>query len=694
MSVRFSPVHWPFAALLVLAGLTLALLVPRRLTAGQDKSCTQSCPVCPSSQKDAAEEMVRRSYPVGDLVIPVCGAREDVCQASCPGMPNSDTTEARLISLITSGVAPETWCAKGGKGTIDYTPVTMTLIVSQTTAVHKQVGDLLTALRKEQDVQVALEFRFVCVDEDGFGGLGLDPKESKEFKSAGACDKHLRVNFLNDAQMVGMLKGTRGNCCCNVMQAPKITLFNGQCSNLEMVDRKHFVTAVKVSAGEHDAFITPEIEEVPVGVRLSARPTVSADRRFVNVSLTAELSACEEADVELTPVALSVKDPENDEAKPAAFTQFIQRLHVSRLNMDGCVVIPDGVTAVVSGLKRDRVERTEVGVPVLSDIPYLNRLFTNVGVRRGKECVLMMVTPRIIVTEEEEGKKTGCHTYGDLEDPCCPECCDHAECKDAAKKGVKSACCEADAKCCDEPTTCAACPTCQAEKLVEKYHQACAEGRTAEATQFAVKALAVDPACFHVGEKCKERNTAPEKNASEKEECPAPTKVSQLCATWQPEVCWTPDPTRNGALQPTLTGHLWLFGEEIGCPLVGDGSLSVSLFEGEPAADDKVDPLQVWQFDAASLKKYLKKDMLGWGYALKLPWSTRCLELTRVQLRVCYHPLDGTKIGLSLNQTTALTLEQPKGKLTASPAKCTSQEREERAKDKPPSSPYSRSKDD
>jgi hypothetical protein len=279
MSVRFSPVHWPFAALVVLAGLTLALLVPRRLPAGQDKSCTQSCPVCPSSQKDAAEEMVRRSYPVGDLVIPVCGACEQGCQATCPGMPSSDTTEARLISLITNGVAPESWCAKGGKGTIDYTPLTMTLVVSQTSAVQKQVGNLLTALRKEQDVQVALEIRFVCVDEEGFARLGLDPKEAKAFD---AGDKHLRVNFLNDAQVFRLLEAAQDDCRGNVVQAPRMTVFSGQCSNLECVDQKKFVTGVHVTTSDDDNVVfAPVIEAIPIGLRLNVCPKISADRRFV-----------------------------------------------------------------------------------------------------------------------------------------------------------------------------------------------------------------------------------------------------------------------------------------------------------------------------------------------------------------------------------------------------------------------------
>ena len=46
----------------------------------------------------------------------------------------------------------------------------------------------------------------------------------------------------------------------------------------------------------------------------------------------------------------------------------------------------------------------ESGLPGLSDIPYLGRLFKNIGYSREKECVLILVTPRIIVVEEKEEK--------------------------------------------------------------------------------------------------------------------------------------------------------------------------------------------------------------------------------------------------------------------------------------------------
>jgi general secretion pathway protein D len=41
-------------------------------------------------------------------------------------------------------------------------------------------------------------------------------------------------------------------------------------------------------------------------------------------------------------------------------------------------------------------------VPLLSKIPYVSRLFKNVGIGRDAQSLMMMVTPRIIIQEEEE----------------------------------------------------------------------------------------------------------------------------------------------------------------------------------------------------------------------------------------------------------------------------------------------------
>ena len=68
------------------------------------------------------------------------------------------------------------------------------------------------------------------------------------------------------------------------------------------------------------------------------------------------------------------------------------------------VSVPDGGTVLLGGIKRLREGRDERGVPMLDKIPYVSRLFKNVAIGRETESLMLMVTPRIIIQEEEEQK--------------------------------------------------------------------------------------------------------------------------------------------------------------------------------------------------------------------------------------------------------------------------------------------------
>ena len=71
------------------------------------------------------------------------------------------------------------------------------------------------------------------------------------------------------------------------------------------------------------------------------------------------------------------------------------------------VSVPDGGTVLLGGIKRLREGRNEFGVPILSKVPYINRLFKNVGIARTTQSLMLMVTPRIIIQEEEESNLLG-----------------------------------------------------------------------------------------------------------------------------------------------------------------------------------------------------------------------------------------------------------------------------------------------
>ncbi len=98
------------------------------------------------------------SYPVADLILPIASGEDgdllpvvcrDDAEAAKQHKPGQ-TCEDQLIKRITSTIEPATWSDMGGKGTIQYFPLDLSLVVNQTADIQEQVQDLLRALRCAQ----------------------------------------------------------------------------------------------------------------------------------------------------------------------------------------------------------------------------------------------------------------------------------------------------------------------------------------------------------------------------------------------------------------------------------------------------------------------------------------------------------------------------------------------------------------
>jgi Flp pilus assembly secretin CpaC len=131
---------------------------------------------------------------------------------------------------------------------------------------------------------------------------------------------------------------------------------------------------------------------------------VSADRRFVRLNLPVSMSVQSGATVPLFPITTFVTPvfEGGSQGQPIPFTQFIQQPAFTDIQINTTVVCPDGGTVLLGGFKQLSEGRNEFGPPFLSDIPYLNRLFKNVGIGRETSHIMIMVTPRIIINSEEE----------------------------------------------------------------------------------------------------------------------------------------------------------------------------------------------------------------------------------------------------------------------------------------------------
>jgi general secretion pathway protein D len=155
------------------------------------------------------------------------------------------------------------------------------------------------------------------------------------------------------------------------------------------------------------------------GTSLSVQAVVSPDRRFVRLTLIPFFSTIGDVDTFTFTGRVSsdsgttVADPTNESSNVTNNQQRIVEGTTVQLptfnftTVSTTVSVPDGGTVLLGGIKRLSEGRNERGVPMLSKIPYINRLFRNVGIGRDAQSLMMMVTPRIIIQEEEEFLQTG-----------------------------------------------------------------------------------------------------------------------------------------------------------------------------------------------------------------------------------------------------------------------------------------------
>ena len=70
------------------------------------------------------------------------------------------------------------------------------------------------------------------------------------------------------------------------------------------------------------------------------------------------------------------------------------------------VSVPDKGTALLGGQRTVKEYETEVGVPLLSKVPYVNRFFTNRATSREETSLLLLLRPEIIIQQQNEPVST------------------------------------------------------------------------------------------------------------------------------------------------------------------------------------------------------------------------------------------------------------------------------------------------
>lgn len=205
--------------------------------------------------------------------------------------------------------------------------------------------------------------------------------------------------FLSDLEVYLFLTAIQGDTRNNLVQAPKVTTFNGAGASVFNVTARAYVAALIPIVGAGAVAFQPQISQFPDGVQLFVTPVVSADRRYVRMTLSPVFTTLIDFQNFVVPAAVGgggLGGGATSINGQVTLPQFALTM------VSTTVTVPDGGTVLLGGVKRLREQRSEFGVPVLSKTPLINRLFRNIGIGRTTDSLMLMVTPRIIILEEEE----------------------------------------------------------------------------------------------------------------------------------------------------------------------------------------------------------------------------------------------------------------------------------------------------
>jgi Flp pilus assembly secretin CpaC/tetratricopeptide (TPR) repeat protein len=213
-----------------------------------------------------------------------------------------------------------------------------------------------------------------------FGGIDTNPA----FSVFGSFLDNIQVDFL--------VRATQADRRSSILNAPKLVLVNGQRSWVAVTSQVNYIATLNPIVQTGAVGVQPQQDTVSSGSALDVRAAASADRRYVLLNLepsVARLLGFDQFEFGLA-------------AGGTGSAGFVQVPTVERQVVKTSVTVPDGGTLLFGGSKTAAEVETEAGVPILSKIPILKRLYSSNSLVKDEQVLMILVKPKIIIPQEAE----------------------------------------------------------------------------------------------------------------------------------------------------------------------------------------------------------------------------------------------------------------------------------------------------
>jgi type II secretory pathway component GspD/PulD (secretin)/tetratricopeptide (TPR) repeat protein len=351
-----------------------------------------------------------------------------------------------IISLIKENVAKETWELGDKKFSIDKAGADQILVV-HTAEVQAQIDEFLNDLRRFTSTVVQLESRFVEItdaflqevgtDWRGLGGAagsavnlddvtagpednasqGLDnlgtgstgtasPSAGAFFNDGSKYDLKARTENFSDQALGSILSSTGGGAFqfailkhnqfnlvvhaieksvnATEVMAPELTVFNTERAYVSVINEVSFLQDFDVDVANTAFIANPTIGVLQEGVVLDVRPTISYDRKFVTLDVRASVAKLARPIPTFTTTLGGFS---------TAVTFQLPSLQVQNANTT--VIVPDGGSVILGGLKTVNYQNQKAEVPWLAKIPVVGILFRDKGVDDESKSLVILVKANI-----------------------------------------------------------------------------------------------------------------------------------------------------------------------------------------------------------------------------------------------------------------------------------------------------------
>lgn len=206
-------------------------------------------------------------------------------------------------------------------------------------------------------------------------------------QSIGTEEMHLGIIGRHDFDVIFKYLETVGKT--KIISNPKLAVVNNQEAKIHVGQKEAYVTTT-TTTGQTTNTVSEQVTFVDVGVIISVVPAINDDG-YVTLKIKAEINS----------VIDTLVTPTNNKI-PIIDTSLAETT----------VMVKEGSTIIIGGLKKDTEVEDTKKTPFLGDIPFLGRLFKQSSKLKRKSELLIIMTPRVItgdVLVGAEGKEVGAH---------------------------------------------------------------------------------------------------------------------------------------------------------------------------------------------------------------------------------------------------------------------------------------------